>query len=183
MFSKARILLIVTTCLITPLSVRAQTRSKSASGRVEALVNNECPIPTIPANAELRKLVTQVMRHEGLGLWGDRAWPYDLNGDSRPEYLVMLDCSAVGNCNWGVFAVRPVRFLGIISGKDLIFRKRSGPWAALTTYGHVTASEGVLTTFCFRRGRYVKCGRESEVSASKKNLPKFLSQKPINCSK
>ena len=114
---------------------------------------------------------------------GDVAFPYDLNGDAKPEYVVMLNCSAVGNCNWGVFSIHPVKFLGEIYGKDLLFRERIEPWAAITTYGHLSASAGALTTFCYRQGRYRQCTRQHEVSVEQGNIPNFIRNRPVNCPK
>jgi hypothetical protein len=84
----------------------------------------------------------------------DRAFAFDLNGDGKLEYFVPLVCGATGNCTWGIFALRPARFLGTVNGQYIYIHKGPGRWPSIVTYGHLSAMEGVLDTYLFRAGRY-----------------------------
>ena len=84
----------------------------------------------------------------------DRAFAFDLNSNGTAEYFVPLVCGATGNCTWGVFALRPARFLGTVNGQYIYIHKSTGRWPGIVTYGHLSAMEGVLDTYLFRDGRY-----------------------------
>ena len=91
---------------------------------------------------------------EGFGTWGDRAFAFDLNGDQKLEYFVPLDCGGTGNCYWGVYALNPVRELGLINGEYIYVHRRTGRWPQVVSYGHVTAMEGSLTTYRFNNAHH-----------------------------
>src|SRR5262245_40356638 len=77
-----------------------------------------CATPAVYPKAKLSRLVEIAMKREAaVKTWADRAFAFDLNKDGRPEYLVPLVCAATGNCAWGVFALRPARFLGTVDGQ------------------------------------------------------------------
>jgi len=97
-------------------------------------------------------------KFSGVGTWGDRAMAFDLNGDRKSEYFVPLDCGATGNCIWGLFAVEPVRLLGIIKGQYIFVHRRIGRWPEVITYAHFSAVEGSLTTYRFGKRGYVPFG-------------------------
>ena len=88
----------------------------------------------------------------------DRAFAFDLNGDRRPEYFVPLVCGGTGNCDWGVFTLKPARFLGVVNGQYLYVRASAGRWPDIAVYGHMTAAEGTVGTYVFRKGRYASLG-------------------------
>ena len=105
--------------------------------------------------AKLRRIVEIAQRREGGAKTAvDRAFAFDLNKDGRPEYFAPLVCGATGNCTWGVFALSPARFLGTVNGEYIYVHKRAGLWPGIITYGHLSAAEGVLETYIFRKGRY-----------------------------
>src|SRR5215813_7933813 len=111
-----------------------------------------CVQPAAYPSARLNQIVKRVMKREqleGFGTYGDRAFAFDLNGDRKPEYFVPLDCGAVGNCIWGVFALNPARELGLINAQYVYVHRSVGRWPDLATYGHLSAMEGSLTTYGF----------------------------------
>ena len=180
------VLIIVAIAFVS--NVDGKTRSerrlpRDARATAVAMITGECAVPSRFPKAKLGKLVTHTLRHikDPGQLWGDRAFPYDLNGDKKPEYLVPLDCSAVGNCTWGVYALNPARLLGVIYGEVLYPRKPTGNWGAISTCSHVSASDCALMTFCFRHSQYTECSRYYLVSAYEHNEPKFMKRLNPTC--
>lgn len=171
--------LLISLCLavgFNPVANAATKGPRDARARVTAAIQFECAKPEALAKAGLRRALKATLRRRNTGvrLWVDRAFAYDLNGDSKSEYVVPLDCSAVGNCCWGVFAANPARLLGIVYGETLYPRKCIGQWPAVTTASHISASEAMLATYCFRNDRYKQCSQAYEVSACKHNEPRFM---------
>jgi hypothetical protein len=124
-------------------------------------------------------------RFAGAGTWGDRAFVFDLNGDRKPEYFVPLDCGGTGNCTWGVFGSNPTRILGLLGGQYIYVHKRAGQWPKMITYGHMSAAEGVLATYGFRKRKYVWLGDEYSTDARGgrfgNNVPRFLGKARAGC--
>jgi len=119
-----------------------------------------CAAPSIYPKAKLSRIVKVAQKREGaVERAPDRAFAFDLNNDGRPEYLVPLACGATGNCAWGVFALKPPRFLGTVNGQYIYIHKRSGRWPGVITYTHLSAAEGALDTYLFRNARYALSGK------------------------
>lgn len=157
-----RLRTIIVLLIATGFSVNAQTRDWRELRR-QPLVKFSwgCSTRSAYPTAKLDRIVKRTMKREqfeGFGTWSDRAFAFDLNGDRRLEYFVPLDCGGTGNCYWGVYTLNPVRELGIINGQYLYVHRRTGRWPNVITYGHVTASEGALTTYRFNN-RYVTRSR------------------------
>jgi hypothetical protein len=119
-----------------------------------------CASPSTYPKAKLRRIVEVAQKREGAAEPApDRAFAFDLNNDGRPEYFVPLVCGATGNCAFGMFALRPTRFLGTVNGEYIYIHKRASHWPEVITYGHLSAAEGVLHTYLFRKGRYTSIGK------------------------
>jgi hypothetical protein len=94
-------------------------------------------------------------------------------------------CGAVGNCDWGVFALHPARFLGIVNGQYIYVHRRAGRWPDVITYGHFTAAEGDVGTYRFKKGRYEQLGNayhtdvRGEIFGNK--IPAFLDRARAAC--
>lgn len=159
-----------------PVANAAPKGPQDTRARVTTAIQFECAKPEVLAKAGLRRALKATLRrrNEGVHFWGDRAFAYDLNGDSKSEYVVPLDCSAVGNCYWGVFAANPARLLGLVYGETLYPRKCIGQWPAITTASHISTSVAMLATYCFRNGRYKQCCKAYEVGAYRHNEPGFM---------
>jgi len=84
----------------------------------------------------------------------ERAFAADLNGDITPEYFVPLSCGGTGDCTWGVFYARPLKFLGLIQADRIYIRKRSGSWSAVTGELSFSVAESDVATYLMKRGRY-----------------------------
>ena len=84
----------------------------------------------------------------------DRAFPFDLDHDGKPEYFVPLWCGAVGNCTWAVLALSPTRLLGKVNGQYIFVHRQRKHWPTILTYSHLSAMEGILTTYVFAGTRY-----------------------------
>ena len=78
----------------------------------------------------------------------------DLKGDRVDEHFVPRECGATGSCEWGVFSVRPVRFIGLIPGETLLVRRRAGRWSSVTSTSHVSVSDSDVAAYALVRGRY-----------------------------
>ena len=82
------------------------------------------------------------------------SFTFDLNGDRIEEHFVPLECGATGNCQWGVFSVRPVRFIGLIPAEQLLVRRRTGRWSTITVTSHWSVAETDVASYALVRGRY-----------------------------
>ncbi|MCU1438921.1 MAG: hypothetical protein JWP66_2008 [Naasia sp.] len=106
---------------------------------------------------------------------GKFAVAYDLNGDGHKEYFVWLKDTGIGdNVYWGVFALKPARFLGVIFAEHIFIRRRVDGWAALTASSHLSSSDSLVITYGFRNGKYVKVAGGYEVSANRNDEPNFF---------
>ena len=104
--------------------------------------------------AKLDQVVPRILkRYPNPDVIVNRAFGFDLNGDKKPEYFVPFRCGGVGNCDWGVFALNPTRFLGIVNGKDIYVHAQKAHWPDVFGFGHLSAAEGALETYRFN-GRY-----------------------------
>ena len=104
------------------------------------------------------------------GRKGDRAVALDINRDRKSEYFVPLKCGAVGNCDWAVFAMNPLRKLGIINAEYIYVHPGRARWPELVTYGHLTAAEGTLRKYQMRRGRYRQSSRTFPINHGESGL-------------
>ena len=151
-----------------------------------------CAAPSIYPKAKLSRIVKVAQKREGaVERAPDRAFAFDLNNDGRPEYFVPIVCGATGNCDFGVFALRPTRFLGTVNGQYIYIHKRSGPWPGVITYTHLSAAEGALDTYFFRKGRYTPVSKGYPIGPVNSTLdiqgvpgrkmPKFLDRARAAC--
>jgi len=171
----------------------AQTNSKTENSYFVKFDWN-CSSPIANPKKKLNKIVHSTMdqrKFSGFGTWGDRAVALDLNGDHKNEYFVPLNCGATGNCAWGLFAQGPLRRLAIIRGQDIYVQTRRGHWPKLIVYSHLSAVEGVLTTYEMKRGSYFEIrpglpinhgefALEIQGGAGNK-MPKFLEGAKLVC--
>jgi hypothetical protein len=117
----------------------------------------ECASPSEYPKGKLHNLVEVAVKrvHDPNGVrFDDRAFPFDLNGDNKPEYFIPLDCGATGNCVWGIFTVSPPRQVGIVHGEYFYIHKRASGWSGITGYVHMGACDGELISYEYRRGKY-----------------------------
>lgn len=106
---------------------------------------------------------------------GKFAVAYDLDGDGRKEYFVWLKDTGIGdNVVWGVFALRPTRFLGAVFAERIYLRRRVSGWAALTASSHLSVSDSNITTYGYRGGKYAKVAGDYQVSADRDDAPLFF---------
>ena len=151
--------------LLVPIGTAPRQRHRrppavEAHARVVVAVDFGCTSPSpLFRKRQLERVALRAIGKDWWGtVWANRAFAYDLNGDGRPEYIVPLQCSAVGNCDWGIFTVGPLRLIGNIPGEYLYIRRRTASWAAITTSGHISVSESELRSYAMRGGRYTEVG-------------------------
>lgn len=182
-YKRYAVLILVVLILCSLADARNNRKLVSRAKLVARLEDLDCMTTKLPRKS-IRGVLQTALREvldSGVKTWGDRGFAFDLNGDGKKEYLVLLECSAVGNCSWGVFALGPARLLGIIDGQSIYIHSSSGYWPLLTTYGHISASEGVVSTYKFKKGHYVKMAGDFEVSAYRNDYPKSMEKAPELC--
>ena len=146
-----------------------------------------CASPSAYPQTKLNRVVKAALRRHAVGgkTWADRALVFDLNADRKPEYFIPLICGATGNCTWGVFALGPPRLLGIVGGQYVYVHKRAGRWPHLISYTHMSASEGILATYRFRKTQYRWSGDEYPTDVRGgifgNKVPKFLDKARAAC--
>ena len=175
----------LTLIFAAPFAARAQSRAeRDARAKVVAGFNFQCATTRFPKR-QLQGVISQAMRRvKDEGAWGsgERAVAYDLNGDGRDEYFVLLRTMATGdNGLWGVFSLKPARFLGIIPAEHIYPRRRVDGWAALTASWHESVSDSSITTYALRSGSYVRVAGGYEVSAYRNDEPKFAGRTAWLC--
>lgn len=181
------ILLLIVAGLLVP-TVAQNRRWREIRGKRLVKFDWNCASPAAYPKARLERIVSATMKREGFaggGTYADRAFVFDLNGDRKPEYFVPLICGGTGNCEWGVFGLNPVRGLGFVNGQYIYVHERSGRWPDILIYGHFTVSEGVVSTYSFRKGRYASMGdaypTEVRGGIYGNRLPGFLSRARAAC--
>ena len=115
-------------------STNAQTRNvRDSQAKVVAAFNSQCATENFP-----RRQLSRVIERATLELKDEISHPedgkfavaYDLDGDGQKEYFVWLKDTGIGdNVYWGVFALKPARFLGIIFAEHIFLRRRVNGWA------------------------------------------------------
>lgn len=192
-----RILVFLMFVLVAGFGLQTSAQSSRWSDLEHArlvLLDWNCATPAAFPSARLNQIVKRVMKREGFegfGSYGDRAFAFDLNGDQKPEYFVPLDCGAVGNCAWGVFATNPVRELGLIHAQYIYVHRSAGRWPDLATYAHMSAVEGVVNTYHFRGQHYREFAAPYPINRGEyaldiqggmgRKLPKFLETAKRGC--
>ena len=99
-------------------------------------------------------------RDDGVAVWGDRAFVFDLNADGHPEYFIPLSCGATGNCIWALVGGEPAKLLDELSAEAIFIhaRNEANPWSVVTAYTRSGLPSGVVEQHGFDRqkGRYSK---------------------------
>ena len=136
-----------------------------AQNRLQRLVRGKpiiefdwnCAVTSWHPNRDLHRIVQASLNREKTGppRYGDRAFLFDLNGDGRSEVFVPLVCGGTGNCTWAVITTNRPRQLGIVAGEYIYVHRIRGRWPILITYRQLSAVEGALTTYHFRKDKYV----------------------------
>jgi hypothetical protein len=110
-----------------------------------------CASTDVFKSAKLDQVVPRILKHyPNPDANVNRAFAFDLNGDDQFEYFVPFGCGATGNCDWGVFSQN--KFLGMVNGQYIyVYQRRNIGWPHIYGYGHLSAVEGTLETYRFRR--------------------------------
>jgi hypothetical protein len=138
-------------------------------------------------NASLSKIVWRAIKSEDRGgptTYGDRAFAIILQNQSTPIYFVPTVCGATGNCTWRLYTIKPLKYLGEISGQYIYTYQSSDGLPTMVTYGHISASEGGLSTYVANKGLYRRLGGEYRIDAQRLNgnpMPKFLETAKPQC--
>ena len=162
--------------VVLPLAVNAQGNRGEIKARPLVQLDFECTKRSLYPGKYLNQLVRPLVEApDSPSAFGDRAFTFDLNGDGANEYFVPFDCGAIGfNCQWGIFALRPARLLGVVGGEYIYIHKRVGRWSRLTVYRHITSSDGEISKYRFLNNRYRRLGKSYETSAYRDDFPKSL---------
>jgi hypothetical protein len=183
------LLLIISVAGLQPPAVAQHRRWREIRGKPLVEFDWNCASTSAYPSVKLNRIVQTAMKQKdfvGAGTWGDRAFVFDLNGDRKAEYFVPLDCGGTGNCTWGIFSLNPARLLGFVSGQSIYVHRRAGRYPDIITYTHMSASEGILATYSFRKRVYVWLGDEYPTSVGLipgNNIPVFLKKARAACEK
>jgi hypothetical protein len=137
--------------------------------------------------AALSKIVQSAIKPEFRGgptTYGDQAFAINLQINGSTIYFVPTVCGATGNCTWRLYAINPVKYLGEINGQYIYTYQSSKGLPTIVTYGHISASEGGLSTYVANKGRYRRLGGEYRIDTQKLNghaMPKFLETAKPQC--
>jgi hypothetical protein len=138
-------------------------------------------------DASLAKTVQRAIKSEDVGgptTFGDRAFTTILQKHGAPIYFVPTICGATGNCTWRLYTSKPVKYLGEINGQYIYTYQSSNGLPTIVTYGHISASEGALSTYVADKGKYRPLEGEYRIDAQKLNghaMPKFLETAKPQC--
>jgi hypothetical protein len=138
-------------------------------------------------NASLNKIVQGAIKSEDRGgptTYGDRAFAFTLQNQRSPIYFVPTVCGATGNCTWRLYTIKPLKYLGEINGQYIYTYQSSNGLPTIITYGHISASEGGLSTYAANKGKYRRLGGEYRIDAQRLNghpMPKFLETAKPQC--
>jgi hypothetical protein len=138
-------------------------------------------------NVSLSKIVQRTIKSEDRGdptTYSDRAFAIILENQRAPIYFVPTVCGATGNCTWGLYTIKPLKYLGEINGQYIYTYQSSNGLPTIVTYGHISASEGGLSTYAANKGKYRRLGGEYRIDAQGLNghpMPKFLETAKPQC--
>jgi len=84
---------------------------------------------------------------------------------------------------WGIFSANPPKLLGKIVAEHIYIEQRAG-WAALATYVHSSAADGIISLYKYSSSSgYIKSGEDSEVNADRKDQPASMQSTRSICEK
>jgi hypothetical protein len=157
---------------VSCLSTVAQNKYwREIQGKPIVKFDWNCASTSSYPKSKLDRQVASALKHEKFAEeMPDRAFPFDLNRDGKPEYFIPLVCGAVGNCTWGVFALGPRRFLGTVNGQYIFVHKSAGRWPSVVTYRHLSAMEGIVDTYVFRKEGYRLSGKRLPIGSEDRTL-------------
>jgi hypothetical protein len=115
---------------------------------------------------------------------GNRAFKMRLIEQGPMVYFVPTICGATGNCTWRLYTINPVKYLGEINGQFLYTYVSQEGMPTIITYGHLSASEGVLYTYSANTGKYRKLRGEYAIDYGelhKRPMPRFLERAKRQC--
>jgi hypothetical protein len=179
-------ILVLAMIIALPFVTYSQSKlNHEAKSKPIAVFDWECAKPSLYPKAKLNKLVKEDVNeaaYEGVAIWGDRAYPFDLNADGKPEYFVPLVCFGSGNCVWGVYSVNPVRQLTTFAAYNIYIHKRVKRWSAITTFEREGYAAGDIASYCFGDKKYVECIRRYYLKIAASGLPRPLKGLRMKCS-
>lgn len=138
-------------------------------------------------NQELSKIVHEAIPPDRRGdtdAGGDSAFTIKLQKHGATIYFVPTVCGASGNCNWLLYTINPVKYLGKVNAQTIYTYESAQGMPMIITYGHVSAFEGGLSTYVAKRGKYIWLGDEYHIDTEKKNghrMPAFLKTAKLQC--
>jgi len=116
--------------------------------------------------------------------YGDRAFTIRLRKRGPTVYFVPTVCGATGNCTWRLYTISPAKYLGEISGQYIYTYQSRRGMPVILTYGHMSASEGILLTYSLKSGKYKWFGDKYPVDYQRLNghrMPRFLEKAKRQC--
>jgi hypothetical protein len=174
--------------LLLSVAANAQNhRWRSLESRKLITFDFNCARTDSFPNAALSKIVQSAIKPEFRGgptTYGDQAFATTLQIHGASIYFVPTVCGATGNCTWRLYAINPLKYLGEINGQYIYTYQSSTTLPTIVTYGHISASEGGLSTYVANKGKYRRLGGEYRIDAQRLNghrMPEFLETAKPQC--
>ncbi|HEY9435964.1 MAG TPA: hypothetical protein VI260_31280 [Blastocatellia bacterium] len=111
----------------------------------------------------LRAIVARAIPADEKGRLG-RAMSIRIRTGEAAVLFVPTTCGATGNCGWRLYDSMTYRYLGELGGQFIFAPKNSETWPMLVTYSHMSACDGILSRYEYRRGRYRSLGDDYAVN-------------------
>lgn len=172
---------------LAPVANAQYRRWRSFESRKLITFDFNCARTESFPKAALSKIIESAIKTEFRGgptTYGDRAFAIILQIHAPTIYFVPTVCGATGNCTWRLYTVNPLKYLGEINGQYIYTYQSFTDLPTIITYGHISASEGGLSTYVAKKGKYRRPGGEYPIDAQKLNghpMPKFLETTQPQC--
>ncbi len=181
-------LVIAVLLLFSCVTVTAQTRYwQTIKAKKVITFDWNCARKQAFPKRTLGKIVDRAIPAEDrdrLGTYGDRAFTMKLTEQGAAVYFVPTVCGGTGNCTWRLYSISPLKYLGEINGQYIYTHQSEQEMPVIITYTHMSAAEGILSTYSPRSGKYRWLGDEYKVDSRKlegRRMPRFLERAKRQC--
>ena len=139
-------------CALAASAAMTPPTSDFSDGRIVSRFTFGCTTVKAFQPAVLGPAIADAMkrhRDDGVAVWGDRAFRFDLNTDGRTEYFVPLSCGATGNCSWAVVSGSPPKVIGEFTAEAIFVHahNEANPWSTLTIYERSGLPDGSVSQY------------------------------------
>ncbi len=181
-------MIIILLFLLSPTSAMAQSRYWRTMKTQKVITFDwSCSRKSSFPKRTLEKIVYRAIAPEDRGrpsTYGDRAFTMKLNEQGPTVYFIPTVCGGTGNCTWRLYTINPLKYLGEISGQYIYTYQSEQEMPIIITYTHMSAAEGILSTYSPKSGKYKWLGDEYKVDYERlkgRRMPRFLEKAKRQC--